>query len=196
MTWKTLSPPSPLSPQWRVGLAGMTAIGVTFGFARYGYGLFLPEFRREFGLSVSLVGLIGSASYIGYVVALTLVGVLVSRFGPRPLVIAGGLSATVGMGLVAFARGPVPLTAGLILAGSSAGWAWAPYSDAVDRLVPQDRRERVMGVIGRYGVRRGGGRPAGADRPGHRLAVRVAGLRRGGPRDDGLQRARAAVRCA
>ncbi|MGP3928241.1 MFS transporter, partial [Streptomyces sp. 8N616] len=147
MTWKTLSPPSPLSPQWRVGLAGMTAIGVTFGFARYGYGLFLPEFRREFGLSVSLVGLIGSASYIGYVVALTLVGVLVSRFGPRPLVIAGGLSATVGMGLVAFARGPVPLTAGLILAGSSAGWSWAPYSDAVDRLVPQDRRERVMGVI-------------------------------------------------
>ncbi|MPY59945.1 MFS transporter [Streptomyces spongiae] len=139
--------PRSLSPQWRMGLAGVTAIGVTFGFARYGYGLFLPEFRREFGLSVSLVGLIGSATYLGYVAALVLVGALVSRFGPRPLVVAGGLSATVGMGLVAFARTPGTLTAGLILAGTSSGWAWAPYSDAVDRTVPPGSRERVMGVI-------------------------------------------------
>ncbi|MEW2396759.1 MFS transporter [Streptomyces sp. NPDC046862] len=136
-----------LPPQWRVGLAGVTAIGVTFGFARYGYGLFLPEFRREFGLSVSLVGLIGSATYLGYVAALLLVGALVSRCGPRPLVVAGGLSATVGMGLVAFARTPATLTAGLILAGTSSGWAWAPYSDAVDRMVEPGLRERVMGVI-------------------------------------------------
>lgn len=136
-----------LPQQWRVGLAGVTAIGVTFGFARYGYGLFLPEFRREFGLSVSLVGLIGSATYLGYVAALLLVGALVSRFGPRPLVVVGGLSATVGMGLVAFARTPATLTAGLILAGTSSGWAWAPYSDAVDRVVPPALRERVMGVI-------------------------------------------------
>lgn len=72
---------------------------------------------------------------------------VVSRLGPRPLVVAGGVSATVGMGLVAFARTPVTLTAGLILAGTSSGWAWAPYSDAVDRLVPPGPRERVMGVI-------------------------------------------------
>ncbi|TPQ20343.1 MFS transporter [Streptomyces sporangiiformans] len=136
-----------LPPQWRMGLAGVAAIGVTFGFARYGYGLFLPEFRREFGLSVSLMGLIGSATYLGYVAALVMVGALVSRVGPRPLVVLGGLSATTGMGLVAFARTPVTLTAGLILAGTSSGWAWAPYSDAVDRMVPPGRRERVMGVI-------------------------------------------------
>lgn len=138
---------TPLSPHWRLGLAGMAAIGVTFGFARYGYGLFLPEFRRDFGLSVSAVGLIGSASYAGFLVALLLVGGLVARFGPRPLVIAGGLSATVGTALVALAPGPGTLTAGLVLAGSSSGWAWAPYSDAVDRTVPRPLRERVTGAI-------------------------------------------------
>ncbi|MDJ1137893.1 MFS transporter [Streptomyces iconiensis] len=138
---------TPLPSHWRLGLAGMAAIGVTFGFARYGYGLFLPEFRREFGLPVSLVGLIGSASYAGYLVALLLVGGLVARFGPRPLVVAGGLSATVGTALVALAPGPGTLTAGLVLAGSSSGWAWAPYSDAVDRTVPRPLRARVTGAI-------------------------------------------------
>ncbi|MFC5834390.1 MFS transporter [Nonomuraea insulae] len=128
-------------------LGGVAAVGVTFGLARYGYGLFQPDLRREFDLSMSAVGLIGSATYVGYLLALLLVGALVTRFGPRPLVIAGGVSATAGMALVAFAREPVALTAGLILAGTSSGWAWAPYSDAVDRAVPPGRRERAMGII-------------------------------------------------
>ncbi|NUK08520.1 MFS transporter [Streptomyces lunaelactis] len=136
-----------LTAPGRLALAGVSAIGVTFGFARYGYGLFLPELRGEFGLSVSLVGLIGSATYAGYLVALLLVGALVARFGPRPLVLVGGLSAAVGMSLVALARGPGLLITGLILAGTSSGWAWAPYSDAVDRVVPAGRREQVMGTI-------------------------------------------------
>ncbi|MFI1399217.1 MFS transporter [Streptomyces sp. NPDC020681] len=137
----------PLAGPGRLALAGVSAIGVTFGFARYGYGLFLPELRAEFGLSVSLVGLIGSATYAGYLAALLLVGVLVARVGPRPLVLAGGLFAAVGMGLVALAQEPALLIAGLVLAGTSSGWAWAPYSDAVDRMVPAGRREQVMGVI-------------------------------------------------
>lgn len=133
--------------QWQVGVAGMAAVGVTFGFARYGYGLFLPEFRRAFDLPVALVGLIASASYLGYVAALLSVGVLVTRLGPRPLVVIGGLSAAGGMGLVACARGPVTLTAGLVLAGTSPGWVWAPYSDAVDRVLAPHLRERAMGAI-------------------------------------------------
>ncbi len=136
-----------LTASGRLALAGASAIGVTFGFARYGYGLFLPELRAEFGLSVSAVGMVGSATYAGYLVSLLLVGALVARLGPRPLVVAGGLSAAVGMGLVALAQGPGMLTAGLVLAGTSSGWAWAPYSDAVDRTVPAGRRERVMGTI-------------------------------------------------
>ena len=137
------APSSPL----RLTLAGMGAIGVSFGFARYGYGLFLPEFRAEFGLSVALTGLIGSMSYAGYLVALLVVGGLVARFGPRPLVVTGGLCAAAGSAVVAFAPGPLALTAGLVLAGSSPGWAWAPYSDAVDRLVQPAHRDRVMGAI-------------------------------------------------
>ncbi len=127
--------------------AGLAAIGVSFGFARYGYGLFLPDLRAAFDLDVSTVGLIGSGGYAGYLVALTLVGVLSARLGPRPLIIASGLFATVGLTLVALAQHPAVLVAGLLLAGTSPGWAWAPYSDAVGALVRGDRRERVLAIV-------------------------------------------------
>lgn len=136
-----------LSVAWRVGIAGVAAQGVTFGFARYGYGLFLPEIRDQFHVSVSLVGFIGSATYVSYLVALLSVGVLSNRIGPRPLIIAGGSSAAGGMAMVAFADSIELLAAGLILAGMSPGFAWAPWSDAVVRMVPQKRRERVMALI-------------------------------------------------
>ncbi|ADD40230.1 MFS transporter [Stackebrandtia nassauensis] len=132
---------------WQVGLAGTAMIAATFGFARYSYGLYAPALRAEFDLSVGLVGLIGSATYVGYLLSLLVVGVFSQRLGPRPLVVIGGLSAAVGMLAVGLATGPWLLVAGLVLAGTSPGWAWAPYSDAVDRLVEPGKRQRVMGLI-------------------------------------------------
>lgn len=131
----------------RVALVGLAAIGVSYGFARYGYGLFLPELRQEFDLSVTTVGLIGSATYAGYLVAVILAGVLTARWGPRTMVVGSGVAAAVGMTMVAFASGAVVLVAGLVLAGASSGLAWAPYSDAVDRTVPEPRRPHVLAVI-------------------------------------------------
>lgn len=130
-----------------LALAGLAAIGVSFGFARYGYGLFLPDLRATFDLDVSTVGLVGSGTYAGYLAALTLVGLLSARLGPRPMIIASGLFATVGLALVAVAQTTPVLVVGLLLAGTSSGWAWAPYSDAVGALVPANRRERVLAVV-------------------------------------------------
>lgn len=128
-------------------LGGLLIIGVSFGFARYGYGLFLPEIRREFGLSVSTVGLIGSAVYVGYLLALVAVGRYSARLGPRVLVGIGGASAVSGIALVAVAPNLSVLTVGLMLSGTSAAWAWAPYSDAVDQVVTPPRRERVLAIV-------------------------------------------------
>ncbi|MFF7653556.1 YbfB/YjiJ family MFS transporter [Streptomyces sp. NPDC007983] len=128
----------------RLGLAGIPTIGVAFGFARYGSGLFLPELRAEFDLSVTQLGAISSGTYAGYLGALVTVGLLAGRVGPRALVVAAGATATAGMAVVAFATGPGLLIAGLVLAGASSGFAWAPYSDAADLLLPQGPRERVL----------------------------------------------------
>lgn len=126
---------------------GLLAIGIGFGFARYGYGLFLPDIRREFGLSMTVVGLIGSAVYVGYLLALLAGGRYYPRVGPRVLVGIGAASAVAGIALVAVAPSLPVLTIGLILAGTSAAWCWAPYADAVDLVVARTHRERVLAIV-------------------------------------------------
>ena len=131
----------------QLGLAGFFAIAVAFGPARNGYGLFLPDIRYEFDLTIELSGFVAGGLYAGYLIALSVVGLLAARVGPRPLVVAGGLSAAAGMAIVALAPNVTVLAAGVILAGTSAGWSWAPYNDAVDRKVPPDLRGRVLSIM-------------------------------------------------
>jgi predicted MFS family arabinose efflux permease len=131
----------------RLGLAGFSATAVTFGPARNGYGLFLPEIRDEFGLSTLVLGFMASGLYAGYLAALLAVGLLAARTGPRLPVLAGLLSTGVGTALVALSPNPAVLAAGVVLAGTGAGWSWAPYNDAVGRAVPASSRDRVLSVI-------------------------------------------------
>ena len=130
-----------------LGLAGFAAIAVAFGPARAGYGLFLPDFRDEFGLSIQTAGFIASGLQAGYLISLTLVGLLVARTGPRSMVLAGMLAGGVGMAIVALASGALWLAAGIVLAGTGAGWSWAPFNDPVDDAVPPRQQGRVLSII-------------------------------------------------
>ena len=136
-----------MSKTTRLALAGLSAIAVAWGFARYGYGLFVPVFREEFGLSTETVGLISSAAYAAYLLAMVSTGFLVGRMGPRFPVVKGMLCAAAGMLLIATAQSLLPLVVGVVLAGSSAGFCLAPFSDAVAMLVEEERRGRVLSVV-------------------------------------------------
>ncbi|WP_051694120.1 MFS transporter [Desulfohalovibrio reitneri] len=131
----------------KVAVAGFLATAVAFGPARMGYGLFLPRFREEFGFSIETAGFIASAAYGSFLLALLLTGFLSPRLGPRAPVIAGGLAAASGMGLVAGASSVHSLAAGVILAASSAGFCWVPYNNAVGRAVSENLWGRVLSIV-------------------------------------------------
>jgi MFS family permease len=107
----------------RLSLAGFSATAVTFGPARNAYGLFLPDIRDEFGLSTEVLGFMASGLYAGHLAALLAVGLLATRTGPRLPVMAGLLSAGVGTALAALSPNPAILAAGVVLAGTGAGWS-------------------------------------------------------------------------
>jgi predicted MFS family arabinose efflux permease len=131
----------------RVGLAGFAATAVAYGPARTGYGLFAPDFREEFGLSTGTVGVIGSGLQAGFLLALVATALLVARLGPRLLVAAGGVSATVGMLLVAVSPNVATLASGVIVAGMTAGFCWSPYNDLARHTVAARSRTRVLSVV-------------------------------------------------
>jgi predicted MFS family arabinose efflux permease len=131
----------------RVGLAGFAATAVAYGPARTGYGLFVPDFREEFGISTWAAGAIGSGLQGGFLLALVATALLVGRLGPRLVIAAGGVSAIAGMLLVALSPNPVTLAAGVLVAGMSAGFCWSPYNDLAGQTVRAESRARVLSAV-------------------------------------------------
>jgi len=135
--------------------AGSAIIAVTFGLARYAYGLFLPVIRADFRLSTEAIGVIASGQAAAYLLATVVASVIAARVEPRLPVVVGGLSATAGMLLIATAHTVWLLAAGVVVAGASAGWAYPPLSDAVARLVRTNGQSQAVSAISAgtsYGV--------------------------------------------
>jgi len=127
--------------------AGVGVVGVTFGMARYGFGLLAPDIRAAFSLSSGALGLLAAASYVAYVVTSVTAGALAARVGARAIVGAGGVCAVVGMAVAGVAQSPPVLFAGLLVAGGSAGLVFPPFSDVVAGWLPAGRRARVISTI-------------------------------------------------
>ena len=127
--------------------AGLLIVASTYGLSRYTYGLFVPAIRHDFNLDQATVGAIGSASYLGYLLATLASPLLVRRFSPRLPIVLGGVTATLGMLLVALAGNPMWLALGVTLAGCSPGLAYPPLSDAIKQLCRTDKQSRYYAII-------------------------------------------------
>ncbi len=126
---------------------GLALIAVTYGLARFAYGLFLPEMREAFDLSPSLLGLIGAGSYLGYCVAVIISLVYTSRTGPRLMAVGAGVVAVAGMAVVAGSPVAWVLALGILVAGSSTGLASPPMAEAVARSIPHCLQDRANALI-------------------------------------------------
>src|SRR3712207_9585157 len=69
---------------------GLAMIAITYGLARFAYGLFVPEMRESLDLSESVLGLIGAGSYAGYCFAVLGALVFTARAGSRLMAVAAG----------------------------------------------------------------------------------------------------------
>ncbi len=136
-----------LSQSSRVGGVGLLTLVATYGIGRQAYGLFVPTFREEFGLSLDVLGFYASAAQAGYLVATVVTGVLTARFGPRVPVVSGCVLLAVGAAMTASAPGPMLLAVGITAAGTSAGGAWGPFSDVVDNQVPSSGSRRALALV-------------------------------------------------
>ncbi|WP_258934532.1 MFS transporter [Nesterenkonia pannonica] len=105
-----------LSVGARIGVVSAAVVGVAFGMARYAYGLTLPGIREDVGLSELVLGLISSATFVGYLVGLLLAGRLAARYGARAPTTAGGICGLLGAVIVALAQSPGLLVVGVVLA--------------------------------------------------------------------------------
>jgi predicted MFS family arabinose efflux permease len=136
----------PTGITWLVA-PGLAMIAVTYGLARFAYGLFVPEMRESLNLSESVLGLIGAGSYAGYCFAVLGALLFTSRAGPRFMAVAAGAVAVVGMATVASAPTGWVLALGVLIAGSSSGLASPPMGEAVATVIPEASQDRANALI-------------------------------------------------
>lgn len=129
----------------RLVLSSMGLIAATYGLARFGYGLFLPQFQEAFDLDGTTAGLIQSGSFLSYCLAAVL-AVPGARW-PRGLVIAAGASASIGSFAVAAAPSGTVLGIGVVVAGAGAGFATPGTVGLLARLIDEQRKERAQTTV-------------------------------------------------
>ncbi|MGY6707448.1 MAG: MFS transporter [Rhizobiaceae bacterium] len=132
---------------WKLSVAGFAATAITYGPARMGFGLFLPEFRTELAVSTQAAGLISSLGFLGFLAGLLVSQAMTNRDGPRRSIICGLAAATMGMAIIAAAPNVPVLALGVLLAMSSAGFAWSPFNNAINRKVETGSRPAALSLV-------------------------------------------------
>ena len=136
-----------MSPALRIGATGFALIAVCYGFARFAFGLFLPQIDADLGLGPSLGGVISGGSFAGYCVAIVASAILTERLGARAVATGAALVAATGMAGIALAPSPLVLAIAVVVAGSSTGLASPPMAAAVSAAVGKSRQDLTNTVI-------------------------------------------------
>ncbi|MCA8864600.1 MULTISPECIES: MFS transporter [unclassified Halomonas] len=136
-----------MSPSLYLGATGFGLIAVCYGFARFAFGLFLPQIDADLSLSPTLSGLISGGSFLGYCIAIVLSAFLTERIGARAVAVGAALVAAIGMMGIATAPSPLLLASAVMLAGSSTGLASPPMAAAVATAVRADRQSATNTII-------------------------------------------------
>ncbi len=147
MTTLAHAPRADLHGTARTVVPGAAMIAVSFGLARYGYGLLLPELQDDLAIGPGTAGLISSGAYLSYLGANAGVVWLTARFGARTAIGLAAAFAATGMTTIAVAQGAALLAAGVLVAGAAAGLAFPPYAELVARHVTERRRDVAWSTI-------------------------------------------------
>jgi predicted MFS family arabinose efflux permease len=129
-----------------IAVLGSGIIAITYGLARFVFGLFLPTIRTDLGFGAAEAGIIGALPFVSFIGAI-LVGPAVSRrVGPRR---AGGLAAglaAVGLLTIANASGVMALGFGVAVCGIGTGLSSPVMAQAVHQAVGPTLRGRVNAI--------------------------------------------------
>lgn len=131
-------------PRWVLTAAlAASIIAVCYGFARYAYGLFVPEFAVVFDLNATGLGLLGGLSTLGYTLGL-LAAPKLAYLSARTATVAAGMCAAVGLIVMSASGAVVPFAIGLLIAGSSAGFISPAVAQLIDQTVRPHMRTQAQ----------------------------------------------------
>jgi predicted MFS family arabinose efflux permease len=130
-----------------MALLGSAVIAVTYGLARFVFGLFLPAMRADLGIDPATAGIIGALPFASYVAAILVAPRVSQALGVRLAAALAVGFAAVGLLAIAHAPGAVVLGLGVVTCGISTGLSSPIMADAVHVAVAPTKHGRVNAAI-------------------------------------------------
>ncbi|MCX3310277.1 MFS transporter [Pantoea vagans] len=130
-----------------LALTGFSLIAVTYGMARFSWGLMLPSISADIPFSPQQAGLLSACSFVAYCLTILTAAALADRYGTRLTALLAALSAASGLLLLACASSPLLLATGLFVAGLSSGLASPALAAAVSNRISAADQPRINTLI-------------------------------------------------
>lgn len=127
--------------------AAFALTALSYGLARFAYGLLLPQIRQDLSLEVTAAGWIGGSAFGAYCLGIVFTFLVNGTLSPRAIALLAGLAATCGMALVAVSGSGWTLGLGIALAGLSTGLTSPPLASAVARQLNPVNQPKANGTI-------------------------------------------------
>lgn len=128
-------------------LFGAALTAISYGLARFAFGLFVPAIRNDLGLTPALVGIIGALPLLSFLLASLVAPLAAVRLGARNTTVLSGGLGIVGLVLISQASGVVSLGVGVIACGLCTGLMMPALTAAMQVLVDRSVHGRVSSIM-------------------------------------------------
>lgn len=136
-----------MKASFRLTLSGFMLIAVTYGLARFAWGMMMPQVAQQISLSPRASGMLAACSYQAYCLATPGATLLLERWGVRSTAMLAALTAMLGLLLLAAAGSAWLIAVGLFIAGLGAGLASPALASAVSRQIDASRQTAANTLI-------------------------------------------------
>ncbi|MEQ9530815.1 MAG: MFS transporter [Haliea sp.] len=128
-------------------LFGAALIAISYGLARFAFGLFVPPIRDELELAPDVIGIIGALPLISFLLATLVAPWAADRLGARNTAVLSGAFGVAGLALISQAAGAQSLGVGVFACGICTGLMMPALTAAMQALVERSLHGRVSAVM-------------------------------------------------
>ncbi len=128
-------------------LLGAGLIAISYGLARFAFGLFVPPIRSELGLGPDIIGLIGAMPFISFVLATAAAPMAAARLGARNTAVLSGCFGVAGLALISQAANALSLGVGVFACGICTGLMMPALTAGMQATVKRSMQGRVSAVM-------------------------------------------------
>ncbi|MDZ7829536.1 MAG: MFS transporter [Halofilum sp. (in: g-proteobacteria)] len=128
-------------------LLGACLVAISYGLARFAFGLFVPPIRSELELGPDIIGIIGAMPFVSFVLATAAAPMVTHRLGARNTAVLSGLFGVGGLTLISQSSSALTLGAGVFACGICTGLMMPALTAAMQVAVKRALHGRVSAVM-------------------------------------------------